>query len=131
MKKSILVIEDDPAMLDAIRRLLAFRKLGFTGIAGTNDILETVARQQPDLILTDYVLPGMNGGMICKAIKNTPSLAHIPVILMTAYHKEAIALGHFGYDGYLAKPFDNKKLLKMIDKLLNLDTVESDLIRSH
>ncbi|GAA4314259.1 hypothetical protein GCM10023149_10360 [Mucilaginibacter gynuensis] len=119
MKKNILVIEDDPAMLDSIGKLLAFKQIEYIGIAGTNNILKTLAESQPDLVLTDYALPGMNGGMICKTIKNTPSLAHIPVILMTAYHKEAIALGHFGNDGYLAKPFDNRKLLKMIDKLLN------------
>jgi len=61
----------------------------------------------------------MNGGLICKAIKGNPATAHIPVILMTAYHKQAIALGNFGYDAYLPKPFDNRALIKMLEKIFS------------
>jgi two-component system phosphate regulon response regulator PhoB len=119
IRKKILVIEDDPEILGALELLLEFNGFEFTGIVSTQDISETLKLHQPDLVLTDYVLPGMNGGMICKAIKTSQITAHIPVILMTAYHKQAIALGNFGYDAYLPKPFDNKVLIGIVQKLLN------------
>jgi CheY-like chemotaxis protein len=64
---------------------------------------------------TCSVLPAMNGGLICKAIKGNPITAHIPVILMTAYHKQAIAVGNFGHDAYLPKPFDNNALIRILN----------------
>jgi len=47
--------------------------------------------------------------------------AHVPVILMTAYHRQAIALGNFGYDAYLPKPFDNKTLIEILEKIFSID----------
>jgi CheY-like chemotaxis protein len=117
-KKKILVIEDDLEILNALEELMHFYDFEFAGIVGTDNVLHTIGVHQPDLVLTDFVLPGMNGGMICRAIKSNETTAHIPFILMTAYHKQAIALGNFGYDAYLAKPFDNSYLIATMKKLL-------------
>jgi DNA-binding response OmpR family regulator len=118
-QKKILVIEDDPDILGALEGLLDFNGFSVVGIISTENIGKTMDYHRPDLVLTDYVLPGMNGGMICKSIKANRLTAHIPVILMTAYHKQAIALGNFGYDAYLPKPFDNQVLIRLLQKLLS------------
>ncbi|WP_295711323.1 response regulator [Mucilaginibacter sp.] len=119
MIKKILVIEDDEDILDSIDTLLSLNNFEVKGITQTDDIIAVVKANNPDLVLTDYILPGMNGGKICQVIKNDKELAHIPVILMTAYHKQAIAIGNFGHDAYLPKPFENQHLVNIINKLLN------------
>ncbi|HEY9196725.1 MAG TPA: response regulator [Mucilaginibacter sp.] len=118
MLKKILVIEDDEDILDSIQTLLSMHDYDVKGITDTADIVSVISENKPDLVLTDYILPGMNGGQICRTIKDKPDLSHIPVILMTAYHKQAISIANFGYDAYLPKPFENKKLVSIVEKLL-------------
>jgi two-component system phosphate regulon response regulator PhoB len=54
------------------------------------------------------------GGQICVLIKQAKHLAHLPVVLMSAYPKVAIGVGNFPYDAYLKKPFDIKHFIKVI-----------------
>lgn len=119
MLKRILIIEDDRDILCSIETLLSLHDYEVIGLTETTDIITSIVKYQPDLVLTDYMLPGMNGGQICKAIKGHQALFHIPVILMTAYHRQAIGIANFGYDAYLPKPFENKKLIGIIEKLLS------------
>jgi len=114
-RNKILVIEDDQDILFALMAVLDMYGYESAGVPFIQDVRATIAFHQPDLVLTDYVLPGINGGLICKAIKGNPITAHIPVILMTAYHKQAIAVGNFGYDAYLPKPFDNNALIRILN----------------
>ncbi len=118
MLKNILIIEDDDDILDALKALLEFNDYEVKGISKTDDAIESVKMHNPDLVLTDYILPGMNGGKICQTIKKNKNTSHIPVILMSAYHQQAISIGNFGFDAYLPKPFDNQKLIKIIQGLL-------------
>ncbi|MEO3407325.1 response regulator [Mucilaginibacter sp. CAU 1740] len=118
MKKTILVIEDDEDILESIATLLTLHNFSVRGIVQTTDIISVIINLKPDLVLTDYILPGLNGGQICQMIKRNVLTSKIPVILMSAYHKQAINIGNFGYDAYLPKPFENKKLISLIVKLL-------------
>lgn len=119
MLKSVLVIEDDEDILSTVENVLTFNNFAVTGLSHTHDILESIRIHKPDLVLTDYMLPGMNGGKICQTIKSTQETSHIPVILISAYHRQAIKLANFNYDAYLPKPFDIDKLVQTINKLLN------------
>ncbi|MDN3548700.1 response regulator [Mucilaginibacter aquaedulcis] len=117
MNKRILIIEDDPEILSVTTMILS-EEYEVQGIERTEDILLSIKNFKPDLVLTDYMLPGMSGGQICKVIKNTKETKHIPVILMTAYHKMAVSLANLNYDAYLPKPFDIYKLISTVKKLL-------------
>jgi len=119
MLKSILVIEDDTDILSTIENVLVYNNFAVTGLTHTDDIIESIKTHKPDLVLTDYMLPGMNGGKICQTIKSTKETNHIPVILISAYHRQAISLANFNYDVYIPKPFDIDKLVQAINKLLN------------
>lgn len=119
MLKNILIIEDDADILSTVESVLSYNNFAVTGLSHTHDIIESIKAHKPDLVLTDYMLPGMNGGKICQMIKSTQETKHIPVILMSAYHRQAISLANFNYDVYLPKPFDIDKLVKAINKLLN------------
>ncbi len=119
MAKSVLVIEDDADILSAIDNVLTYNNFDVTGLTHTDDIIESIRTHKPDLVLTDYMMPGMNGGKICQTIKSTPETNHIPVILISAYHRQAIKLANFNYDAYIPKPFDIDKLVQTINRLLN------------
>jgi DNA-binding response OmpR family regulator len=119
MVKHILIIEDDDDIRDVLQTALIIYGFTVEGIARTDNIIDSVKKHGPDLVLTDYMMLGLNGGQICKLIKMNNDTSHIPVILMSAYHKMAIDLADFRYDAYIPKPFDIKKLVLTIHKLLN------------
>ena len=97
MKKKVLIIEDDNDILDVTSMILNFNNYEVVGVSETIDIIALVKTHQPDLILTDYVLPGLTGGQICTIIKTNKETENIPVVLMSAYSKQAIAIGNFNY----------------------------------
>jgi two-component system phosphate regulon response regulator PhoB len=118
MNKKILVIEDDSDIREVIRVVLNMNDYDVAGISGTDDIIESVKTHKPDLVITDYMLPGLSGGQICQLIKSNAETAHLPVILISAYHKLAIAIGNFNYDAYVKKPFDINHLIKVIKQFI-------------
>ena len=76
--------------------------------------------QQPQLVLLDVALPDHDGFWVCRSLKNTPSTAHIPVIMLTAMslpsdREQAIEAGA---DGYIVKPFSPRALLEQLDRRL-------------
>ena len=119
MSKNILIIEDDDDILSVLETVLSMNNFTVSGINRTDDIIESVKSYNPDLVLTDYMLPGLNGGKICQLIKGNKETSHIPVILISAYHEMAISLANFGYDAFIPKPFDINKLVKTINKFFN------------
>jgi two-component system phosphate regulon response regulator PhoB len=118
MSKQILIIEDDEDILQVLETVLAYNEFGVTGIDGTEDIFETIEKYKPDLVLTDYLLSGLNGGRICQLIKSNKDTCHLPVVLISAYPELAISFGKFGFDAFINKPFNIQELVDKIDELL-------------
>lgn len=86
---------------------------------GQNGV-EMARRHRPHLILMDIALPGMNGIDAFKAIRSDAHLQHIPVIALTASAMTSdreIILAH-GFDAYIAKPIDEKQLIKAMNEAL-------------
>ncbi len=116
MKKKILLIEDDPTILDATVEFL--REEGYdpyTAVNGTEGIQKAI-EIIPDLILCDISMPLKNGYEVCKTLQAIPDTNTIPFIFLTAKgQKEEQRLGmQLGADDYLTKPFDYAELLKSI-----------------
>ncbi|HEY9197554.1 MAG TPA: response regulator [Mucilaginibacter sp.] len=120
MKKCILIIEDDPDIMSVYRTILEENDFVVEGIDAFDNTIETITRYKPDLVLTDYLLSGTNGGKICQQIKSNKDTYHIPVVLITAYGDLAKALGSFGFDAFIEKPFQIDELLGTIRKLLKI-----------
>jgi two-component system phosphate regulon response regulator PhoB len=118
MSKQILIIEDDEDILQVLETVLEYNEFGVTGIDGTDDIFQTIDKYKPDLVLTDYLLSGTNGGKICQQIKSNKDTCHLPVVLISAYPELAISFGKFGFDAFINKPFDIAVLVEKIEGLL-------------
>ena len=121
MKKYvILVVEDDPELRRYLKEALT---PGFKRIYVANDgqeALEMTIRYLPDIVISDVMMPRMDGFELCKQIKNNIEVSHIPVILLTARtDTESSKLGYkLGADVYLPKPFDLDFLQTVIQNLL-------------
>ncbi|MEL7589392.1 MAG: two-component regulator propeller domain-containing protein [Prolixibacteraceae bacterium] len=116
---SILLVEDNPEMQKYIRRLLKeeYRVLvAGNGIQG----FEMANELYPDLVISDIMMPGMDGFELCRKLKEDIRTSHIPVILLTALSEtdKKVSGLKTGADAYLTKPFDNKLLKAQIANLL-------------
>jgi two-component system, OmpR family, phosphate regulon response regulator PhoB len=116
--KQILIIEDDNDILQVLETVLTYNEFTVTSIEGTDDIYESIEKYKPDLILTDYLLTGLNGGKICQLIKSNKETCHLPVILISAYPDLATSFGNFGFDAFMNKPFNIGDLVATIEDLL-------------
>lgn len=118
-KPLLLIVEDNTDMRLYVRSILQDE---YTIIEAANGAigLELTNRYQPDLIISDIMMPVMNGLDFCKNVKSNFTTSHIPVILLTA--KSApdtqIESFHLGADAFLVKPF-NEELLKAMIRNLN------------
>jgi CheY-like chemotaxis protein len=114
LQRRVLVVDDEPDMLVNIARILRRGPYACVTAASGEEALALLDREQPDLILTDLRMPGMDGFALLRALRrmSTP----IPVIVFTAYATEATAQEAFaiGANGFLAKPFTGTQLLAVV-----------------
>lgn len=77
----------------------------FSASVGEN-IFTMIDNFEPDLIILDYVLRGIDGGEICIQLKNDPATHQIPVIMLSAHSAVGKKMDQYGYDAFVSKPFD-------------------------
>jgi DNA-binding response OmpR family regulator len=121
--KSVLVVDDDPDIRELITWKLAQAGYSTQVAADGEAALAAVAGDGaavPDLILVDWMMPKLSGIDVCRALRQNPGTARIPVILLTANAQEAdVELGFAaGVDDYIAKPFSPREMLSRIEAVL-------------
>lgn len=120
MPASILVVEDEPAIQALIATNL--RRHGHTVSAALDaeDALQQIKAALPDLILLDWMLPGMSGLDCARRLRADPRTKHVPIIMLTARGEEQdrVAGLDSGADDYVTKPFSPRELLARIQAVL-------------
>ncbi len=120
MAARILIADDEANIVVSLEYMM--RREGFeVSVArdGTQ-ALETIRREQPDLVLLDAMMPGMSGFDVCQAVRANDALRHTKILMVTAKGRDtdqARGLG-VGADAYLTKPFSTKQLLSTVRELL-------------
>jgi putative nucleotidyltransferase with HDIG domain len=124
----ILCIDDNPEVLKLMKMLLA-DEYDLELVTSAEKGLVFLRERNPDLVLCDVMMPGMDGHAFARAIKKDESLKHIPIILVTARTgAEMLAEGmQAGADDYISKPFDSTELKARIRGQLRLRQMESEL----
>jgi CheY-like chemotaxis protein len=120
MAATILIIDDEIHIRRLTARMLELA--GYEVIEATDGAhaLALLRDARPDVITCDITMPGMNGLEVLKAIKSEPTLAGIPVIMLTAVgeEKEAARATQLGAADYVTKPFGSTHLLETIEHQL-------------
>ena len=129
----ILVVDDN----DQNRELLLAHvqeipQVTVSSAADGSDALEAVAREHPDLILLDIMMPKMSGFEVCRRLKADPATQDIPIIMVTALneiadHEKGI---ESGCDDFLSKPVNRIELVTRVKSLLRIRRLQSQLDRT-
>lgn len=125
MQKRILVIDNDQDILDAVDTALTMENYSVETSPIVDDIFEMIQEKNPDLILIDYLLYGINGGELCHMIKSDPTTSHLPVIIFSGYPKVIQSLGTYECDAFISKPFEMDDFMAVIKKCLSKGVNES------
>ena len=119
-KYRVLIVEDDMGVSNYIRSELA-TLYKISQISNGKDALEYILKEKPDLIVSDILMPKMDGITLCRKIKSNIHIDHIPVLLLTAKSSDEDWLEglNTGADAYMVKPFHPEILKKTIANLLS------------
>jgi CheY-like chemotaxis protein len=114
----VLLAEDDRA----VRRLLEvlLRRAGYQVISAADGLeaMKLALSSAIDIVVTDAMMPNINGHELCRFIRNSQTLAHVPVILLSALEQKETAGSFEHADAFLSKPVSSESLIECIEKLL-------------
>jgi len=117
MSEKILVVEDEPALVETLEYNLSHQDYEvFTAMDG-REALEIAREEQPDLIVLDLMLPGIDGIEVCRVLRQEMS---VPILMLTARDEEVdkVVGLEVGADDYMTKPFSMRELMARVKALL-------------
>ncbi len=127
---TVLVVDDSPTAQRIIR--LAIEAGGYRVLTASDgeEAVNVAARERPDLVVLDIILPKKNGFQVCRHLKADPETAGIKVVLLSSKsHEMDILWGkRQGADGYLTKPFESVQLLACIESALAGESASATLL---
>jgi adenylate cyclase len=124
----ILVVDDTPQNVKLLGDLLSAKGYEVTTAASGEQALESIARQPPDLVLLDIMMPGISGYEVCRRIRENPATALLPVVLATSLdpNQERIKGIEAGADDFLSKPVNQAELFARVKSLLRIKGLQDE-----
>ncbi len=120
MSKKILVADDEPNIVISLEYLL--RREGYTVVVARDgqEALEVLAREQPDLLLLDVMMPKKSGFEVCQEVRANEALQGTKILMLTAKGRDTdVAKGQaMGADAYMTKPFSTRELVQKVADML-------------
>ena len=128
MGRSILLVEDEAAIREMVRHALSRAGFDTRTVADAAHADREIERCRPDLILLDWMLPGISGLEYARRLRRDDATRNIPLIMLTAKGEEGDRLSGFeaGADDYVVKPFSVKELVARIGAVLKRSTPAGD-----
>lgn len=129
-KYSILVVDDDPDILHLLGLVLRTNGYEVTQAYNGREGLNRVAEIRPDLVLSDVMMPDMDGLTFLKELRSNPATRALPVIMLTAKGTSQDVIGGFalGADDYLSKPFEMRELLARVKAKIERPPVPAEYL---
>ena len=120
MNKTILIVEDDPVLRWIMANFIREAQYEISVQSNGLEAMEWLSKGNiPDLIITDYMMPLMNGGELIASLRKSGIFKAIPIILLTAVDNAQSDLANIHADHILNKPFDPQDLIRLITDILN------------
>jgi len=129
----VMVADDNPKNLQVLGSLLKENNYRVAVARDGKQVLEYLKTRQPDLILLDVMMPGINGFEVCKTIKKNPKTKEIPVLFITALADTDNKLAGFkaGGEDYITKPFFKEEVLARVNVFIERQKVQKTLVVSN
>jgi twitching motility two-component system response regulator PilH len=117
---TVLVVDDSQTLRQMLSELLQNQGMKVVEAINGLEAQEKIKSQTPDLVITDLIMPEMNGYELCRWIKNQPATQKIPVLICSTKSEEFDRYWGMkqGADAYITKPFHPPELLKTVKQLL-------------
>jgi len=126
----ILVIEDDAVHRAVLENILSDE--GYCVVTADNgqEGLELVAKEAPDLVITDIRMPIKDGYTVCRELRDNPKTKYVPVVILTANHDPDDLVYGFeqGAFDYILKPFENQELMARVNSAVKFKALRDELI---
>ncbi|WP_046865546.1 response regulator [Microvirga massiliensis] len=116
--KTVLVVDDEFSIALLLAAVLEDEGYRVITAANGRQALERMAETKPDLIISDFMMPIMDGAALGRAVRAHPTYRNIPMIMTSGLPENAIHEQFDGYSAYLRKPFFEPALLKVLSEVL-------------
>ncbi len=119
--RTIFIVEDEKDHLELLKLVLEQNRFSVLSTSSGDKAVPLITQMNPDLVILDVMLPGLNGFEICKILRSNPATASLPVVILTARSAKAdVEEGtQAGANLYVKKPFDADALIAQIRTLLS------------
>ncbi|MEW6261120.1 MAG: response regulator, partial [Thermodesulfobacteriota bacterium] len=119
-RTKILIVDDNIVILKVLRNILESNDYTVISATNGNEALKAVYLEKPDLIITDYMMPEMDGKQLIQKLKAQLATRYIPIIMLTSKDEvdAEVEVIDAGADDYLVKPANPKRLIARIKRLL-------------
>jgi two-component system cell cycle response regulator len=117
-KQTVLLAEDDRALRRFLEIVLERAGYQVYSAADGLEAMQLVLAHPIDIVVTDAMMPNLSGHELCRFLRNSPTLAHLPVILLSALERQETSSEPDQADAFLAKPVSGEILIECIEKLV-------------
>lgn len=114
----LLIIDDDKELLSVLDIVLTSQDFQVVTSGPFCNIFELVYQHTPDLVIIDYLMSPVNGGELCRLLKENSATKELPIIIISAYDRVFKSIGDYGCNLFLPKVIDSSILIKHITGLL-------------
>lgn len=123
-RHTVLVVDDEPDILVSIRLVLRTGGHRILEAASGTEALELLEREQPQAMILDLRMPGLDGWDLLERMQEQSLLSRIPTMVLTAFvdPETRASLGRFAPLGFMTKPFDPEELMRAVDDLIERGT---------
>jgi DNA-binding response OmpR family regulator len=130
MAEKVLVVDDEAQIRNLLNSLLT--KEGYEVIVASNgeEALVLAEKENPQVVLLDIKMPGIDGKEVCKRLKAGENTCYIPVIMITGYEQEKMDAVRAGADDFVHKPFDMVEISTRVKSILRIRHLTDELDRT-